>query len=185
MSADYYMPLGFGLTSRDVRHYYDQNLPLAAHELVIRPLLYNSECAYVYGLDSGSELYINNRDILIKEKGKFKFDVSQECIKGHELIWNVQRWTRGSIVIVCKPERIDFKSILSGCFYVGIAATPNTGNTLAATKFCKKEAANGYLAFCFPASNGLDSMQLYVDEPLKASLLKESFKYLPDFRNRR
>ena len=185
MSSDYYMPLGFGLTSREVSHYYDQNLPLAAHELVIRPLLYNSEYAYVYGLDTESELYLNNRDILIKEKGKFRFDVSKECIKGHEYIWNVQRWTRGSIVIVCKLERIDFKSILSGCFYVGIAATPNAGNTLAATKFCKKAATTGYLAFCFPASNGLDAMQLYVDEPLKSTLLKEALEYLPNFGNRR
>lgn len=185
MSADYYMPLGFGLTSREVSHYYDENLPLASHELVIRPLLYNSECAYVYGLDTDSELYSNNRDILIKEKGKFKFDINQECIKGHELIWNVRRWTRGSIVIVCKLERIDFKSIFSGCFYAGIAGTPNMGNSLSATKFCKKEATKGSLAFCFPASNGLDSMQLYVDEPLKSALLEEAFKYLPNFRNRR
>ncbi|PTQ99730.1 hypothetical protein C8P68_102560 [Mucilaginibacter yixingensis] len=185
MSLEYYMPLGFGLTSKDVRHYYDQYSPLDNHELVIRPILYNSENAYVYELNTDSELYLNNSNILIKDKGKFKFDTSKECIKGHEYLWNAQRRTRGSIVIVCDANRIDLRSIFAGCFWVGIAGTPNTGQTLTATKLCKKEANNGKLAFCFSATNGLETMLLYVAEPLRSTILKDSLNHLPDFINRR
>ena len=116
MTKDYYKPLSVNLTG-EIRHQYDENSSLPIHELIIRPLLENSINTFVYkGTTEEFFLYgkkqipikLENIDILIKNRHKFKFDKSKECILGNEYLWNAKSWKRGSIVMVIEYEQIDF-----------------------------------------------------------------------------
>ena len=178
--SNYHMPLYLALTPNDIRLSYDEHLPLPAHDIVLRPLLYNSLYSYVYGLTKESELYKDNAGILNAEKGKFKINTDNECIRGHEYLWNAQRRKRGSIVIICKPETIDFGSVFKGCYRLGLMGTPNAGNTLSATKYCRQEMEQGNIAICFPANNGFDSMLIYVKEPLRSKLFFEAKRVIKE-----
>jgi hypothetical protein len=77
---DFYKPINVSLTPEEVRHYYDVNESLPAHDFVIRPLLINCKEALVYGVQKESDLYRNNSEILINDKGKFKFDKNKEKV---------------------------------------------------------------------------------------------------------
>jgi hypothetical protein len=166
---DFYLPLTVNVTG-DIRHHYDERSSLPAHELVIRPLLKESIDAFVYR-STKDEFFLYGKmqvpikldeiDILIKDKGKFKFDRTKECISGNEYLWNATTWKRGSIVIIVEPSKIDFQAIFENCYRPGLSATPNAGNTLSATKKCKDEAKKNNIGICFPASNGLEWMQIY------------------------
>jgi hypothetical protein len=57
----------------------------------------------------------------------------------------------------------DFKEIFRHCYRPGIAENPNTGNSPSATKKCKDEANKGNIGVCFPASNGIEWIQIYTD----------------------
>jgi hypothetical protein len=48
---------------------------------------------------------LKNKDILIKEKGKHKLDILKECVKGHECLWNVAGFQRGSIIIILENKK--------------------------------------------------------------------------------
>ena len=58
-----------------------------------------------------SDLYKENSDILFPDKGKFRFDNFKECVEGHEYLWNVTGWKRGSIVIILKRDEVNFIDI--------------------------------------------------------------------------
>jgi hypothetical protein len=176
-SNDYYLPLSVSLTPSDIRHYYDINSSLPCHDLVIRRLLANCKDAYVYGLKRDSELFINNASILINDKGKYKFDTSQECIKGHENLWNVTGWKRGSIVIIIADNKLDFSTVFENCYRPALSGTPNQGNTLSATKKCKEEARKNNLGICFPASNGLEWMEIYGTPEMTKQLLRDAMTF--------
>ncbi|MBD1365320.1 hypothetical protein IDJ77_16000 [Mucilaginibacter sp. ZT4R22] len=174
--AEYFKPLIVFLTPKDVRHHYEPEAPLPAHETVIRPLLLNSIAAYVYRLSKDADLYKDNADILLPDKGKYRLDISKECIKGHELLWNKTAWARGSIVIICKPENIDFDSLFKGCYDIGLNNTPNSGNSPAALKLCLKEIEAGNVSFCFSASNGLEWMSIYSTDERRETLYRTALK---------
>jgi len=116
--ADFYLPLSVSLTPSDIRHYYNEHESLTAHDKVIRPLFKKSVDTFVYGLTDTSELLNLNRDILIKDKGKYRFDKTKECITGHEYLWNATTWKRGSIVIIVKKD-FDFTDIFKHAFRPG------------------------------------------------------------------
>lgn len=174
---DYYLPLNVSLTPSNVRHHYEANGSLPAHDLVIRILLDNCKEAYVYGLKKENELFKSNADILLNEKGKFKFDTTKECIKGHEYLWNVTSWKRGSIVIIIENDKVNFHEIFKNCYRPALCATPNSGNSLSATKKCKEEAAKNNIGICFPASNGVEWIQIYASPELTKQLLQDARKY--------
>jgi hypothetical protein len=118
--------------------------------------------SYVYGLTDKSELLNLNRDILIKDKGKYRFDKTKECITGHEYLWNATTWKRGSIVIILKKD-FDFTDIFKNTYHPGFLGTPNSGSSPSATKKCKETADKGDIGICFPASNGIEWIQIYTD----------------------
>ncbi len=39
-------------------------------------------------------------DILIPDRGKFRFDLQKECVSGYKTLWNASAYRRGSIVII-------------------------------------------------------------------------------------
>lgn len=163
MNQTYYLPLIISLKSA---------FPI--HDLIIRPLLENCKEAFIYGLSKESELYQKNSDILINDKKKFKLDLSKECIKGHEHLWNATGWERGSIVIILENNESLFKDIFKNCYEPGLCATPNSGNSLSAARKCKEEALKSNIAICFPASNGIEWMQIYATPQLTEKLLQEA-----------
>ncbi len=182
---DFYLPLIVNLTG-DVGSDYDERSSLPAHELVIRRLLKGSRDTFVYrGTKEEFFLYgktqvpikLEGVDILISDKGRFKFDKTKECISGNEYLWNARTWKRGSIVMIIEPDKIDFRPIFENCYRPNLLATPNTGNTLSATKKCKEEMAKNNIGICFPASNGLEWMQIYASPALTNELLKMAKTY--------
>ena len=165
----YFHPLGVGLIAEiGLPRFDDENTVFPAHELVIRPLLENSLCAYVYQQRKSKEdpedfepFDLKKETFLIPEQGKFRFDTTQECIRGREYLWNAGGHKRGSIIMILEPGRVDFSQLSKNTYRPGFDATPNMGNTLSAVKRCKEERAKGHIAICFPASNGIDWMDIY------------------------
>lgn len=124
---------------------------------------------FFYGISDESEIYSLNADILIKDKGKYKLDRAKECISGHEYLWNAATWKRGSIVLILNKD-FDFREIFRDCYHPGLAATPNSGNSPGAVKKCKEESEKGKIGICFPASNGIEWVQIYTDEKHRDNL---------------
>jgi hypothetical protein len=146
------------------RWHYNERTKLPVHELVVRPLLEKCIYSYVYGLNNNDELYKNNMDILIKEKGKYKLNLSKECILGHEYLWNITGGKRGSIIIVLENDLNIFNKIFENTFNPSILDNPNTGNTISAIKKCKEEMGKGNIGICFSASNGIENMIIYTKQ---------------------
>jgi len=174
--VNYYLPLSIKLTSSDIRHHYDEQAELPAHEKVIRPMLSNCIEAFIYGLSDKSDLYKLNADILIKDKGKYKLDRNKECITGHEYLWNATTWKRGSIALILNKD-FDFTDIFKNCYRPGLVATPNSGNSLSAVKKCKEESEKANIGICFSASNGIEWIQIYTDETHRDNLCELAYQH--------
>lgn len=188
MSEDYFQPLQVNLTS-DIRHNYDERSSLPAHELVIRPLLEKSTDTFVYtGRKEDFFLYgkmnspvnLEQIDILIKDRGKFKFDKTKECILGNEYLWNATTWKRGSIIFIIPEGLINFAELFKNTSKPGITATPNSGNNPSAIKKCREEAEKGNIAICLPASNGLEWMTIYAKGNLFKDIVEQAEKNCND-----
>ncbi|MFV5698389.1 hypothetical protein ACM55H_08455 [Flavobacterium sp. ZT3R17] len=184
MKDDYFQPLDVNLTG-DIRHHYDEKNVLPAHELVIRPLLEKSTDAFVYrGTKDEYFLYgkmqvpikLEEIDILIKDRGKFKFDKKKECILGNEYLWNATTWKRGSIIFILKDGQINFSELFKNTYRPGKSATPNSGNNASATKKCREEAEKGNIAICLPASNGLEWMTIYAKGDIFKDIIEQAEK---------
>ena len=104
------------------------------------------------------------KDILIYEKGKYKFDLNKECVLGHEDLWYANKYRRGSIIIILENNLKIFENIFKYVFNPGISGTPNSGNTHSAVKKFKEEMKNGRIGICLPASNGIDWMDIYINQ---------------------
>jgi hypothetical protein len=181
---DYYMPILVFLVKN--KHIIDNGIlrfnekgKFSAYEFVIKPLLENCLYSYVYGLKDDNELYIENKEILIREKGKYKFDITKDCVNGHEYLWGSVGGKRGSIIIILENDLSIFDKILKHTFYDihiqgddPVDNNPNTGNTISAIKKCKEEMAKGNIGICFSASNGIESMNIYVEQEDKNKLIK-------------
>ncbi len=184
MTENYFQPLNVNLTG-EIRHHYDEEIVLPAHELVIRPLLDKSEEVFVYN-GRKDEFFLYGKmnypiklaeiNILIKDKGKYKFDKTKECILGNEYLWNATTWKRGSIVFILENGKIDFSKLFKNTYRPGISATPNSGNNLSATKKCREEAEKGKIAICLPASNGLEWMSIYAKGKLFLDIVEQAEK---------
>jgi len=169
MGNDYLKPLSINLTG-EVRNFYDENSVLPAHELVIRPLFEKSVEAFVYkgrkddffsGGKMNYPIKLEQEDILISDKGKFRFDRTKECITGHEYLWNATTWKRGSIVFVLEPNTVNFAEIFKNTYRPSFVENPNSGNVASATKKCKVEMEKGNIAIILSASNGMEWIYIY------------------------
>jgi hypothetical protein len=141
---------------------------------VLKPLLEKCKYAFVYGLKKDEELYKFNSDILIIERGKYRFNTSKECFVGHEYLWNATAWKRGSIIIVLENGTIDFADLFRNTYRPGLVNTPNSGNSLSATKRCREEAEKGNIAICLPASNGIEWMTIYAKGDLFTTIVDQA-----------
>jgi len=176
---NYYTPIIVSLIENI--YDYEEADKLPAHELVIRPLFENSLETVVYkGRKDDFFLYgkmnfpikLEQEDILIPNKGKFRFDKTKECITGHEYLWNAHTGKRGSIVFVLENNFDIFHNIFKHTYNPDLVSNPNTGNTVSATKKCKEEMEKGNIALCLSSSNGMKSMYIYVGQGKTNELLK-------------
>jgi len=182
MTDNYLQPLNVNLTG-EIRHHYEEKSVLRAHELVIRPLLDKSDEVFVYN-GQKDEFFLYGKmnysiklaeiNILIKDKGKYKFDKTKECILGNEYLWNATTWKRGSIVFILENEKIDFSKLFKNTYRPRISTTPNSGNNSSATKKCREEAEKGKIAICLPASNGLEWMSIYAKGKLFQDIVEQA-----------
>ena len=166
-------PLFVNLTGK-IRNNYDVESEMPAHNLVLKPLLEKCSFSYAYGLKEEDELVKLNSNILLFEKGKYKIDTSKECVIGHEKLWNVTGWKRGSIIIIIEKDKVDFSEILKNTYNPALLNTPNSGNTISAIKKCKEEAEKDNIAICISASNGIEWMQIYAKGNTFAEILKKA-----------
>ncbi|AWK03523.1 hypothetical protein HYN56_04515 [Flavobacterium crocinum] len=182
MKDDFFKPLNVNLIG-EIRHHYDEKSVMPAHELVIRPLLENSIDTFVYrGTKEEFFLYgkmqapikLEEIEVLIKDKGKFKFDKTKECILGNEYLWNACTRKRGSIVFILKEGQVDFAKIFKHTYRPSLTETPNSGNTPSATKKCREASAQGFIAICLPANNGIEWMTIYAQGHTFENIMKQA-----------
>jgi len=171
MEPNYFCPLLVNVAGRYRVQNERDSMP--AHTLVIRPLLAQAERAYVYRgtkepyfAYGGMQIPIDltQEDMLIFDKGKFRFDLAKECVLGHEYLWNAIGFKRGSMVVVAKAGKIDLKALFRHTSEPGLLDNPNSWNTASATKLCRSEAKKGHIAFIFSASNGIENMCVYAQD---------------------
>ena len=153
----------------------------SAHEQVIAPLLQNALAAYVYNGRKDSivgafgsvehPLNLSDFSFLVRERGKFRFDLARECVNGAEIFWNACRFRRGSVVVLLDGE-FDLVPILRRCVEIDIDETPNMSNSPAATKLAKRAMSEGRIAVLFSASNGIEWMDIYAPEAVQDKILK-------------
>nr|WP_315008692.1 hypothetical protein [uncultured Campylobacter sp.] len=152
----------------------------SAHDQIIAPLLQNALAAYVYnGRNSivgafGSvehPLNLSEFSFLVRERGKFRLDLSRECVNGAEIFWNACSFRRGSVIILLERE-FDLAPILRRCAEISIDETPNMGNSPATTKLAKRSMSEGRIAVLFSASNGIEWMDIYAPDAVQATILK-------------
>jgi hypothetical protein len=143
------------------KYHWNKISKVPAHDFVLKPLLENCLYSYVYGIKESNELYQKNRDILIREKGRYRLDTTKECVYGHEHLWSATGWERGSIIIILKNNTNLFNEIFKYTYNPCFFATPNMGNTISAVKKCREEMENGNTGICLSASNGMEWIQIY------------------------
>lgn len=153
----------------------------SAHEQVIAPLLQNALAAYVYNGRKDSivgafgsvehPLNLSDFSFLVRERGKFRFDLARECVKGAEIFWNACSFRRGSVVVLFDGE-FDLAPILRRCVEISIDETPNMGNTPSATKLAKRAMSEGWIAVLFSASNGIEWIDIYAPKAVRDKILK-------------
>ena len=148
------------------------DLPLAPHERVVRPLFNASREAWVYKgtdhLNSRGEVMrkaidLGAEGVLKPARGKFAFDKTQECIAGHEFLWNAGHGRRGSIVLIL-DRGFDFSEVFRHCYTPGRLLNPGAGESPGAIRLCKKARQEGAAAVTFSRNNGIDSMLVYAPD---------------------
>ena len=116
-------------------------------------------------------LNLSEFSFLVRERGKFRLDLSRECVNDAEIFWNACSFRRGSVIILFEGE-FDLAPILRRCAEISIDETPNMGNSPAATKLAKRAMSEGQIAVLFSASNGIEWMDIYAPEAVRDKILK-------------
>jgi hypothetical protein len=176
VSRPWFCPLELTLINYTTERDYKETDHLQAHERVVRPLFNASTKAYIYRstakprkyytgdiIPGSGPLELKDESILKPEKGKYIFDKTQECITGHEYLWNATRHKRGSIVLVLEND-FDFREIFPHCFAPGNLLNPNTGQSTGSVRLCKKIREENAIAAVFSASNGIQYMTIYASD---------------------
>jgi hypothetical protein len=168
-------PLKVSLMNWETEKTYEESDHLEAHERIIRPLFNASTEAYVYRVtpharkypyprrDIGVPIELKDESILKPKKGKYIFDKTQECITGHEFLWNATGGKRGSIVLIL-ANGFDFGEIFPHCYNPAEALAPNWGQTLSAIMLCRKMRKENILTVVLTATNGIEDLTIYAPD---------------------
>jgi hypothetical protein len=163
-----FCPLHLTLINLETNRIYKESDHLQVHEQIIRPLFNASTEVYIYKGTTRermtSEGYIKpielkNKSILKPKNGKYIFDKTQECIIGHEYLWNVTGSIRGSIVFVLE-NNFDFSGVFKYCYTPCILSNPTTGQSQGAIRLCRKMIEENRVTALLSASNGIEKMDI-------------------------
>jgi len=165
---------------------YEENTVLPAHDLILQPLFFEAKECYIYGLKKDTDLFNKCTDVIDWSHNKYKLNLRKEVIKGYESLWNATGWRRGSIVVFIDLEEFMNLNIFSFCYDPSIWENPNSGESMAAIRFCKRKVEKDkVIGLCFSASNGIQYMKLYATEDILKSLydkaVNESLNSNEDF----
>jgi hypothetical protein len=157
----------------DKKDSYNESDHFQVHEQVIRPIFNASREVYIYRgtakerrypwgdiIPGSSPIKLEDESILKPQKGKYIFDKTQECITGHEYLWNAVCCKRGSIVFILEND-FDFSEIFKHCYEPGDLENPNSGQSSVAIRLCKKIREENAIAVALSASNGIEHMLIY------------------------
>jgi hypothetical protein len=156
------------------------------HELIVRPLLYNSKKAIVYQGTTKDKtvafgevlkaILLKDVDILIAcedKKGAVRFDLTKECVKGYEYLWNAKRTARGrgKIVLILEPKAVNFADIFKQVERPSFSP-PYYNNNSHSPTLIQNEAELGNIAVTF--HQGMDYMEIYANENVMNELLQDA-----------
>lgn len=139
----------------------DQHQPLPQHETVLRPLLAACEEAWVYELREDSQVFDVARHILVRERGKYRIDLSGEPIRGCELLWNASGGQRGSIALVIPSSRFPGRAIYPHCrraFVIGNSTVPHSA---AAIRLARARVGQGHICCLLSRTNGFEWLSVF------------------------
>jgi hypothetical protein len=152
--------------------------PLDCHENFIRPLLRICREAYVYRGGRGQPLPGCDLQTVIPARGRYRLNLAQEVVLGHEALWNSTAWKRGSIlVLVDKPTPSDLRGLFRHSHSPSVCHNPNSGESSAAVRLALEEAGHGSLAVLFPASNGVEWVTLIPPPELYDEIAAEAERH--------
>ncbi len=143
----------------------------------VSPLLKFAESAWLYPSIPRTELEKKNWDFLKRRGRIYEFDLSRDCVAGHEEFWHTSRHERGTIAVVCNSD-FDLKPLFAGCLSPGIYSSKYQllkGTSEGALKFAQKIRQDGKRCFLFAASNGVDYCTLLSAPGCEIADLKEAF----------
>lgn len=153
----------------------EQHQALLAHETVLRPLLSSCSEAWAYEIKEPSPVFAVAKNILHRERGKFRIDLSGDPIRGHELFWNASGGQRGSIALVIPAAVFPAELLYSNCqqaFILGNSTVPHTPGAL---RFARAKVAGGDTVCCLLSrTNGLEWISVFASPDALESMLLQA-----------
>jgi hypothetical protein len=134
-----------------------------AKEKVIRPLLRAAIEAFVWPPMYKTQGEPYPADVLAREHGRYRFDLSRELLTGHERFWYAPGG-RGSIVLRVPDLPDTIVEILMHCSLGGAWGSRYQlakGNSAGAVRYCYQVIDAGEFAFLFSASNSIQCLSIF------------------------
>ena len=133
----------------------------------------------IYGLDPDSDVGKLLKPALIRGKGVWLLDTSQELLQPFEAFWRSYCETDG-IAIITRMTADSAKQVLSHC------TKPDTwsstymiaeGSSKSAVAYCRKATESGAIVFLIPGSNGLEWIDIFAPPEVLEELFRWSTAY--------
>jgi hypothetical protein len=163
--------------------------PLLGEDARQRFQLHDIVISKILSIASTCRIYYSNKSILSSiEKGvlsvKKKFvelDKDVGMSRGNEYIWNISGGVRGTIVVSIPVKKLTaaFENILVNANAPIVWSSRNQlikGHTRSAIRFAVKCTEEDKVALCFPASNGIEWMDIFAPGDFLMQLLKMGIK---------
>ena len=163
----------------------DPDEVLPAHSKVIRPLLSAASEAFVWPPATEANPLEYPEEILARERGRYRFDLSHDVLTGYMRFWNASGWRRGSIVLRLTQPPMNMVEVFMHCSGPGVFSSRYQllkGDSRAALRYCESCASDGELAFCFSASNGIEQLSVFAPQPMLEELYRVAYDYCRPFK---
>jgi hypothetical protein len=158
---------------------------IAAHSMVIRPLLASASEAYLWPASTDRASVEFPSSILIRERNRYKLDLMQDVLSGHERFWNAGGGRRGEIVIRLKEEPPNLVEIFMHCSPPCVLSSRyqlTRDGAQAAVRYCDKCISDNDIAFYFSSSNGIQHLSVFAPESKILRLFQTALDYGRPFK---
>jgi len=123
-----------------------------AFTYVIRPLLAVASEAIVWPPPRDHDRPVEYpRDVLIAERGRYRFDLSKDVVSGYESFWLAGAFSRGSIAIRLPRLSLDMAELFSNCM---LSAGSDEVNILASRYQYSQCDSPGAIRYCNTVLSG-------------------------------